>query len=403
MKTLGIYITDPLIRIGLLNDADKQPVVKEYQATAANLKSILKANNIQPDRVILFIPRTIVSIRYLSIPAVSDAEIDQMVSFEKESSFPFKSDELIFGHAVLSKNKDGYSSVMLAAVQKDLIMQKISVLKSAGVVPDEISISSVSVFNQFRGANPSKKNALVVNKDDGFFDVLSIQDNIMRFSRAIPAADIENELQLTVKTLQEKGQAADIDICRSSLSVVQGLLLSNKSGNLVLDLIPKELKERKIREERKRSLVYLVTLIALNLAIIANIVFMKAKAQDAYLRALNKEISKIEEKAQSVQKKMRKAQILLEHSASGRTILGILTELYRTAPAGVALSSLDISGKSPQGAVVLVGQAPSSETVLKYTNAMKAGKIIKKTDVNYITPRSVAAVQIVDFEIKANF
>jgi len=130
---------------------------------------------------------------------------------------------------------------------------------------------------------------------------------------------------------------------------------------------------------------------------------MKAKAQDAYVRALKSEISKIEEKAQSVQKKMRKAQILLEYSASGRTILGILSELYRAAPAGVTLSSLDISGKSPQGVVLLVGQAPSSETVLKFANTMKAGNIIKKTDVNYITKRNIAASQLVDFEIRANF
>jgi Tfp pilus assembly protein PilN len=339
----------------------------------------------------------------LSIPAVNDAEIDQMVAFEKDSSFPFKSDELIFGHAILSKNKDGYSSVMLAAVQKDRIMRGISTLKSAGLVPDEISISSISAFNQFRLANPSGKNTLVVNKDDSFFDVLFIEDNILRFSRAVPALDLENELQLTVNTLQEKGHAVDTVVRDSSLSVIQGLLLSNKSGNLFLDLLPKELKEHKIREQRKRAMVYLVTLIALNFAIIANIVFMKAKAQDAYVNALKKEISKIEAKAQSVQKKMRKAQILLEYSASGKTILGILSELYRTAPAGVTLSSLDISGKSPQGTILLVGQASSSETVLKFSNAMKAGGIIKKTDVNYITKRNVAATQIVDFEIRAIF
>jgi hypothetical protein len=104
-----------------------------------------------------------------------------------------------------------------------------------------------------------------------------------------------------------------------------------------------------------------------------------------------------------VQKKMRKAQILLEYSASGKIVLGLLSELYRTAPAGVSLSSLDISGKSPQGAILLVGQAPSSEMVLKFANAMKTGGFIKKTDVNYITKRNLATAQMVDFEIRAGF
>jgi Tfp pilus assembly protein PilN len=403
MKTLGIYITETFIRIGYLNDADKQPAVKEYQAAPSALKNILKKNNIQPDHVILYLPRPSVSVRYLSIPATTDAEIDQMVAFEKESSFPFKSDNLIFGHAIVSKNKDGYSTVMLAAAQKDRIMRKIGILKSAGLVPDAISISTISVFNQLRNAKPFSKNTLVVNKDDGFFDVLFICDNKLTFSRAIAAADLGRELDLTVKTLLEKGEAVDAVVSDSAIGVVRGLTVANKSGSLVLDLLPQELKEYKIREERKRSLVYLVTLLVLNLAIIANIVFLKAKAQDAYVRMLKSETAKIETQAQSVQKKTRKAQIILEYSASSKLILGLLSELFRTAPTGVVLSSLDISGKSPQGVIVMVGQAPSSETVLKFANEMKSSGFIKKTDVNYITKRSLATAQNVDFEVRANF
>jgi Tfp pilus assembly protein PilN len=403
MKTLGIYITDTLIRMGLFNEADKQPVVKEYQASPTTLKTILKKNSIQPDRVILYIPRTIVSIRYLRIPAINDAEIDQMVAFERASSFPFKPEELDFGYAIVSKSKDGYSSVMFAAVQKVIIARLVGILKAAGLVPDEISISTISVFNQLSRPAKFNKNTLVVNTDNGFADVMFIKDNNLAFSRAISLGDLDHELDQTVRTLQETGQSIDAVIRDSAVSVVQGLLTAHKGDNFVIDLLPQELKERKLREQHKRSLVYLVTLIALNLAIIANIVFIKVKAQDAYMHILKSETAKIEGQAQSVQKKMRKAQILLEYSASGKIVLGLLSELYRTAPEGVVLSSLDISGKSPQGAILLVGQAPSSESVLTFANAMKKAGFIKKADVNYITKRNLAAAQLVDFEIRAGF
>jgi len=52
MRILGIYITDDLIRMGLLNDSDKQPAVKEYQSTVSNLKATLKKYNI--GRITLF-------------------------------------------------------------------------------------------------------------------------------------------------------------------------------------------------------------------------------------------------------------------------------------------------------------------------------------------------------------
>jgi len=64
MRILGIYITDDLIRMGLLNDSDKQPAVKEYQSTVSNLKATLKKYNIRPDHVILYIPRNLVAMRF---------------------------------------------------------------------------------------------------------------------------------------------------------------------------------------------------------------------------------------------------------------------------------------------------------------------------------------------------
>jgi len=113
------------------------------------------------------------------------------------------------------------------------------------------------------------------------------------------------------------------------VAVVKGLSVMHKSGNLAVELLPQEYRERKNRQLHKRALVYFVTLLILNGAIIANIVFMKVKAQDTYLRILTKEIAAIEKDAQAVQKKMRTSQILLESSASGKLMLGLLSELYR--------------------------------------------------------------------------
>lgn len=403
MRILGIYITDDLIRMGLLNDADKQPAVKEYQSTSASLKATLKKNNIQPDHVILYIPRTVVSMRFLRIPSVNDAEVAQMVSLDQSASFPLKPEELIFGHAVVAKDKDGYSTVMVVAVQKDVVSRMIATLKAAGLAPDEISVSTVSVFNQLRSTVKFNKNTLVVNADKGFADVFFIKDEQLLFSRAVSEDARAKEVEQTARILQESGERIDVVIRDSAVPVVKGLLTLHKSGNLEIDLLPQEHRERKKREERKRALVYLVTLILLNCAIVANIVFMKVKAQDAYLHMIRKETAKIELDAQDVQKKMRKAQILLESSASGKVILGLLSELYRTAPAGVLLSSLDISGKSSQGTIIMVGQAPGSESVLKFVNSMKAGGFIKKAEVNYITKRAMAGGQLVDFEIRAGF
>jgi len=56
-----------------------------------------------------------------------------------------------------------------------------------------------------------------------------------------------------------------------------------------------------------------------------------------------------------------------------------------------------------QRVLVLVGQADSSDQVLKFANALKKSGALDKVDVDYITKRKVANQQTVDFEIKALF
>lgn len=417
MRLIGIYVTDTQIRVGRFNDADRRSSIKEFpvftralrkEDIPPALKNLIKSRNLQYDRVVLFIPRTWVSVRFLNLPAVEQPEIDKIIAYEKNSVFPLKPDELVFGHCVVSKGQDGYSKVMLAAVQKEKLIPVIAMLKAAGLSPDEIDVGSVSIFNQYIASANPQGNILLVHPDDGFADMLLIERGCLSFSRAAAYstdAELEQELTLTVRALAEQGIRLDrASIVRDKQFCITGGLSSGSKGQrLSLDLIPQDLKERKIRDQRKRALVYFVTLIALNLAIIANIVFMRVKAQDTYARLLKSEMSKIESRAQSIQKKMRKAQILLEYSASGKVILGLLSDLYLSAPDGVVLSSIDMSGKSPKGVIIMVGQAPSSETVLKFANAMKTEGFIKKTDVSYITKRTGSSGQLVDFEIKAVF
>jgi len=418
MKVLGIYVTDTQIRICQYSDADRQPAVKEYPVFTRTLKkeeippalkNIIKTHNFQPDRVVLYIPRLWVSVRFMNIPAVENNEIEKIVAYERGSNVPFKADELVFSHAVVSKSNSGYSKVFLAAVQKERLTPVLGLLKSAGFIPDEIAVSVVSVYNQVIAAKGAKESLLWVNEDDGFADVLFIENGSLSFSRAIASNagpdNFEKELSRTVQTLREQGNRINLDdiVRNNRVSVVQGVSLLGRTDSLVADLLPRELKERKLQDLHKRALVYFVTLIALNLAIAANILFMRVKAQDTYVHMLKSEMGKIESRAQSIQKKMRKAQILIEYSASGKIVLGLLSELYTAAPSDVVLSSLDISGKSPKGIIVLVGQASGSDTVLKFANAMKTGGFIKKTDVSYITKRPGSAGQSVDFEIKAVF
>lgn len=390
------------------------------------LKNFVKSNKIQPEHLILGIPRNKVNIHYFSFPSVNDSEINSMMDYELNSIFVYKEEELVCGRAIIEKLANGFSRVIMAVMPRKEILPEFSLLKHAGLVPDEALLSSVCLFNQLVNRQKSVEKCLVVYFDDGFADILYVSGNNLEFSRAVNfksggGDNLLKEIKHTVSVLNFKNKviekviiggkslfinetaellkkevAAKIEI-NDSLDSLKGFIQDN--GRLEISLLLEEFRIRKIKESRARSLVYLGILFLLNLSLIANIVFFKFKAKDEYLYGLKSEIRKIDNKAVNLQKKMIKARALRSYINAGRMKLGLLSEIYRAAPEGITFNSLDINGNKKQGAIILTGQARDSDSVLKFNNNLKASPFIEKTDVSYINKRNQAA----DFEIRAAF
>jgi hypothetical protein len=437
MKSSVIYLTDNLIRVADSGDNPDKPRVAEIDLSALKkeeiphaIRNLLKANKIQTEYLILGVPRTKVNIRYFSFPSINDNELRSMMGYDLASRFAYKEDELVFDQAVIGKSEDGFSRVLLAAVPRDEMLSEFSLLKHAGLIPDQAALSTMSLFNQHINRKKDLDKCLLVYFDDGFVEVLYIGQAALQFSRAISFKTQEPEILLqeikrtaTVLNIEGKliekvivagkssavagfaellkkilGLSVEID---DSLDALKGFLLEN--GPIRISLLPEEYKIRKVKERRARSLVYLGILLLLNVSLIANIAWFKIKAKDGYLYALKAEIKKIESRAVALQKKMVKARALREYINSGKIKLGLLSEIYRSAPEGVLLSSMDISGNKGQGVIVLIGQAPDSESVLKFANALKSSAFIRKSDVNYINKRKLPGQSASDFEIRAGF
>ncbi|MCX5707742.1 MAG: PilN domain-containing protein, partial [Candidatus Omnitrophica bacterium] len=310
------------------------------------------------------------------------------------------------------------------------ILAEFALLKHAGLVPDEAALSTVSLFNQFTSRRKDINKCLLVYLDDGFAEVIYVDRGLLEFSRAISFKNdglesLAKEIKLTVTVLEAEGKSIEKVVVSGKFAAVPevvGLLKKSleaaietddsldtlkgfvqENALLKISLLPEEYKIRKVKETRARSLIYLGILFLLNLSLIANIAFFKIKAKDGYLYALKAEIKKIEARAQGLQKDMVRTRTLREYIGSGRMKLGLLSEIYRAAPEGVTLNSLDISGNKGQGAIVVIGQAQDSESVIKFTNSLKSSPFILKTDVNYINKRRLPGQSAADFEIRANF
>ncbi|HTZ11151.1 MAG TPA: pilus assembly protein PilM [Candidatus Margulisiibacteriota bacterium] len=419
----AIYITPSRVRFA---NSFKEQEVK------AGLKEFLNENKIIPGYIVSCIPRTEVSIKYLSFPTLNDSELKAMVEFELNNLLPLKPEEMVYDYAIIRKGPGDYSHLMLVVAPKEAVLKHTALLEEAGLIPDEVTVSTISLYKQFLSAKRPEASYLLINVDDNFLDMVYINDKKLAFSRGVALSSVGEipnaikDIEFTATVLKDKEYAIDkIILCGglnlqelaaglekvlpykveidTSLGVLKGSL-DNKGGALKINLLPEELRLKKRAGLRKRAFAYLLIILLVNLSLLANIAFMKIKSKQEYLSLLKSEISKIDDQASGLQKKLVNVQILRGYINSDRLTLWLLSELYRIAPDGIVFASLDISNREDQGTMMIAGQAKDSDMVLALANSLKETAFIKSAEVVRITKRArVAQDTGVDFEIKSNF
>lgn len=467
MKQSIIYIHGNFIRLchAILEKSGRN-ILKEEKIDVSSLKKdtiaayiteFFKGNKIIPENVTLGIPRSQVSVKYLTLPASLDTEIKKMVEYELNNLFPFKPEELVVDYAVLKKAPKGYSELILFAAPRETILNHILTLEHAGISPDTISISTVSLFNQLYENNKPQANCLIIYFDDSCMEILFVNNNRLAFSRWInikkntTPADLIKEIELTAVVLKDKGESIDkiilggnMHTCHSqqsegecvlpqddldrntrdlgnfakelelaleckvridnSLDVSRGFAANTDNAALNINLLPENLKIKKTRSAKKKVLFHFIALLLLNLSLIVNIAYLNLKVKKEYLNQLKIELNKVAAPAFELQKKKFSAIMLKNYRNSNILVLKLLSEIYRIAPEKINLSMLDIGIRNASGIIVISGQAKDSETAINFSKAIQNSKLFMKADVKYIKKLSSSSDnQLVDFEINANF
>ena len=159
MKTVGIYLTDHLVRFGYVTEIDRQPVLvdkeipldsSKSQDISAAIRNVFKSDKIQNDRTVLFLPRSVAIVKFVEFPEAGGAELDHMVSFAVTEMVPAKPEDFVFDYAVLQRPGHGPVKAMVVLVQREIVANLIDILKKAGLKPDEIRLGTVSLANQMK-------------------------------------------------------------------------------------------------------------------------------------------------------------------------------------------------------------------------------------------------------------
>ncbi|MCX7926577.1 MAG: hypothetical protein N2606_00325 [Candidatus Omnitrophica bacterium] len=393
------------------------------------LRAFVKEKKIVPEYLILILPRSHAIVRFLRLPSTNDVEISQMVGYEVSSQIPIRQEDLVYDYIVMEKNSDGYSELALFVLPRQMLITQLNFLKHCGLLVDEVTITTVSLYQQVVKKISEDGAYLYIYFEKDFVELIVLEGKKMVFSRAISYNGDNKQLLSDIKqsifSLTAYGRVLKrVFLCGFldkyneiiekikhlfSVSVETDLDIELKKGftssyfTQRVNLLPKEQKVHKLLIQRRRHLVYFGILVFLNITLLADIFLFKIKVQNQYLESLKKEIENIEQPVMVLQKKMLRVSLLEEAMNHGRFSLGLLSEVFNKAPSGIVLTSLDISAGYSGGSLILIGQANDSETVHRFTNSLKSLIFLKDASLMYANIRKTPTAEVVDFEIRASF
>ena len=131
-------------------------------------------------------------IRHVSLPRMTKEELTQALRFEAEKHIPFPISEVnVDAHILKSDPKDNKMLVLIAAVKKDFLNQRLKALEQAGIKVMSVDIDSLALINAFNFNYPETdktKTIALLNIGASLSNLSILEGTIPYLSRDIQIA-----------------------------------------------------------------------------------------------------------------------------------------------------------------------------------------------------------------------
>jgi len=128
-------------------------------------------------------------IRYVNFPRMNESELKQALKFEAQKHIPFSVSEVnLDGYILKDDLPDNKMLVLIAAVKKDLVNQRLKLVEGVGYRVDVIDIDSIALVNAFNFNYPfsaagERKAVAILNIGSSTTNLSILDEGIPRLSR----------------------------------------------------------------------------------------------------------------------------------------------------------------------------------------------------------------------------
>ena len=440
-----------------LRSIEGQPIVNGELTEA--LRELVRRSRPPAAPVIGIIPREHVITRAVRFPTVDEAELAHMVELYAKAQLPYPREQTVMDYEVLQR-RDGLSTVVIVACQREVIDRQLALLREAGLSVATLTVSSWAVLGWYRAllrrpaASPSAlSNApqaptLLVNIDEHRADLVLVAEGQLFSSRSISQgvqdwqalpdaselltteiersrAAIRKELPGTeVRSLllsglgpisqwsEYVGQRLGLPVVAISSAaafeawtpraecsispIVVGGAACSEPSRL-LNLSPPELRVQVRQREAARDLIFIGVLAAAVVILGCGWLGVEVIRQRRIATRIEQVIAQIEPAAKQVQAQSRALQLVTTLLEQRRRVATMLVGVFRKTPTAILLEGLTFD--QTRGELTVRGNAPSRSTVLEYLKALETVEGVGRVSLKYWKGRATAAGELTDFEL----
>ena len=148
------------------------------------LKKIMQPHN-NIDNVDISVSGPSAIIRYANFPKMTPVELSQSLRFEAQKHIPFSMDDVNLDSWILKPDlPDNKMFVLLAAVKKEFINQRLKLMEDVGIKPYIVDLDSLALINAFNFNYANDEN--LKNKTIALLNIGALYSNLNILEGGIP-------------------------------------------------------------------------------------------------------------------------------------------------------------------------------------------------------------------------
>ncbi|MEW6616184.1 MAG: type IV pilus assembly protein PilM [Thermodesulfobacteriota bacterium] len=216
LKNVGIGFLPP----GTIVDG----ALKDQSAVTNIIKNLVSNLDIKTKNVATSISGHSVIIKNISLPVMSENELEESIKWEAEQYIPFEIDDVNIDFQILGENPEDKTqmNVLLVAAKQDIINDYIKVIKEAGLNAVVMDVDSFALENMFEINYPYNEGEVIALVDIGasILNMTILKNGMSVFTRDISiggnkiTAEIQKRKDISyeeAELLKIGGQVKEID------------------------------------------------------------------------------------------------------------------------------------------------------------------------------------------------